>query len=317
MIQSSQSARLSTRVLVAFGCVYFFWGSTYVAIRFGVEVLPPFVLGALRYLIAGPLMLAICAARGMKLRQSWRDFGMLAAIGILMLGMGNMGLVWCEQYLSSGLAALLLAVIPVYVALFEVFLPHGEGLRARGWAGIGIGFAGLVILVWPGLREGMQGQSRQLLASIVAVVAAFAWSCGSILSRRARVSTSAFVAAAWEMLFAGVFNFGLMLLMGESFRVHFGTQAVLSIAWLVTFGSLVGYTAFIYLLDNVPVAKVSTYSYVNPIVAVILGALLLHERVVPIEYAGMAAILIAVYLVTSSKMRVAKVTVGEEVEAIG
>ena len=119
------------------------------------------------------------------------------------------------------------------------------------------------------------------------------------------------------MLFAGVFNFGLMLLMGESYRVHFGTQAVLSITWLVTFGSLVGYTAFIYLLDNVPVAKVSTYAYVNPIVAVILGALLLHERLAPIEYAGMASILIAVYLVTSSKLRSAKVTVEEEVEAIG
>ena len=135
----SQSSKLSTRVLVAFGCVYFFWGSTYVAIRFGVEVLPPFVLGSVRYLIAGPLMLAICAARGMRLRQSWRDFGMLAAIGILMLGMGNMGLVWCEQYLSSGLAALLIAAIPVYVALFEAFLPSGEGLRAKGWVGIGIG----------------------------------------------------------------------------------------------------------------------------------------------------------------------------------
>jgi drug/metabolite transporter (DMT)-like permease len=313
----SQSAKLSTRVLVAFGCVYFFWGSTYVAIRFGVEVLPPFVLGSIRYLIAGPLMLAICAARGMKLRQSPRDFGMLAAIGILMLGMGNMGLVWCEQYLSSGLAALLIAVIPVYVALFEAFLPDGEGLRAKGWVGIGIGFAGLVILVSPGLREGMHAHNGQLLGSVVAVIAAFAWTCGSILSRRARVSTSAFVAAAWEMLFAGVFNFGLMLLMGESYRVHFGTQAVLSITWLVTFGSLVGYTAFIYLLDNVPVTKVSTYAYVNPIVAVILGVLLLHERMAPIEYAGMASILIAVYLVTSSKLRVAKVTVAEEVEAIG
>ncbi len=300
---------------MAFGCVYFFWGSTYVAIRFGVEVLPPFVLASMRFLIAGPLMLAICAARGMRLRQSWRDLGMLAAIGILMLGMGNMGLVWCEQYLSSGLAALLIAVIPVFVALFEAFLPNGEGLRAKGWVGIAVGFGGLVILVSPGLREG--GHNSQLLGSAVAVFSAFAWTCGSILSRRAKVNTSAFVAAAWEMLFAGIFNFGLMWLTGGSYRTHWGTQAVLSIAWLVTFGSLVGYTAYIYLLDNVPVAKVSTYAYINPIVAVVLGALMLHERMVPIEYGGMAAILVAVYLVTSSKLKAVKMAPEEELEAIG
>lgn len=300
---------------MAFGCVYFFWGSTYVAIRFGVEVLPPFVLASMRFLIAGPLMLAICAARGMRLRQSWRDLGMLAAIGILMLGMGNMGLVWCEQYLSSGLAALLIAVIPVFVALFEAFLPNGEGLRAKGWVGIAVGFGGLVILVSPGLREG--GHNSQLLGSAVAVFSAFAWTCGSILSRRAKVNTRAFVAAAWEMLFAGIFNFGLMWLTGGSYRTHWGTQAVLSVAWLVTFGSLVGYTAYIYLLDNVPVAKVSTYAYINPIVAVVLGALMLHERMVPIEYGGMAAILVAVYLVTSSKLKAVKMAPEEELEAIG
>jgi drug/metabolite transporter (DMT)-like permease len=296
--------------------VYLFWGSTYVAIRFGVEVLSPFVLASVRFLIAGPLMLAICAVRGLPLWQSRRDFAMLAAIGVLMLGLGNMGLVWCEQYLPSGLAALLIAVVPVYVALIEAVLPHGEGLRAKGWVGIGIGFAGLLVLLSPGLREGLHSRDGQLLGSAVAVLSALAWTCGSVLSRRARVQTTAFVAAAWEMLFAGVFNFGLLLLTGGSYRVHFGTQAVLSIAWLVTFGSLVGYTAYIYLLDRMPVAKVSTYAYVNPIVAVILGALLLHERLVPIEYAGMAAILAAVYLVTSSKLQVAKRTPAEELEPI-
>lgn len=297
--------------------MYFFWGSTYVAIRFGVEVLPPFVLASMRFLIAGPLMLAICAARGMRLRQSARDMAMLAAIGILMLGLGNMGLVWCEQYLSSGLAALLIAVVPLFVALFEVFLPNGEGLRTKGWIGIGIGFIGLLILVSPSLRDGAHGVNTQLMGSAVAVFSAFAWTCGSILSRRAKVATTAFVAAAWEMLFAGIFNFLLMTFTGGSYRVHWGLQAVSSIAWLVTFGSLVGYTAYIYLLDNVPVAKVSTYAYVNPIVAVALGALLLRERMVPIEYAGMAAILVAVYLVTSSKLKSAKVVPEEELEAIG
>ncbi len=311
------STKLSPRVLIAFACVYLFWGSTYVAIRFGVEVLNPFVLAAVRFLIAGPLMLAWCAGRGMRLRQTPRDFGLLAAIGILILGIGNVGVMWAEQYLPSGLAALLVAVIPLYVALLESVLPHGERLRARGWLGIVIGFLGLVILLSPGLRTGLHSRDHQLLGAFATVVSAFAWTCGSILARRAKVATSAFVAAAWEMLFAGIFNFVVTLFPGPSYRVHFGTQAVLSIAWLVTFGSLVGYTAYIYLLEHVPVAKVSTYAYINPIVAVVLGALLLGERMVPMEYAGMAAILVAVYLVTSSKLRVAPAHLAEEVEAIG
>jgi drug/metabolite transporter (DMT)-like permease len=301
------STQLSPRILIAFGCVYFFWGSTYVAIRYGVQVLPPFVLASVRFLIAGPLMLALCAAKGLKLWQSARDFALLAAIGILMLGLGNVSLVWCEQFLPSGLAALLLAVIPLFVALFEVFLPNGEGLRAKGWVGIAIGFAGLVVLVSPGLRdfqhEGLHSASRQLVGSAVAIFAAFSWTCGSLLSRRARLSTPAFVAAAWEMVFAGWFN-ALLLLATHSYHdVHWNTQACISIAWLVTFGSIVGYTAYIYLLENVPVAKVSTYAYINPIVAVILGAIFLGERMVPIEYIGMCAIVVAVYLVTSSKLK--------------
>ena len=319
----SESARPSTRVIAAFACVYLFWGSTYVAIRFGVQVLPPFVLASARFLIAGPLMLGLCAGRGMRLRQTGRDLAMLAAIGVLMLGVGNMGLVWCEQYLPSGLAALLLAVIPIYIALFEAVLPNGEGLRAKGWAGIGIGLLGMIVLFSPALGwfspaggAARHGRNEQLMGSLVAMLAALAWSCGSILSRHAKVATSAFVAAAWEMMFAGIFNFGVMTLSGGSFRMHWRAQAVWSVAWLVTFGSLVGYTAYIYLLDHVPVAKVSTYAYVNPVIAVVLGAVLLKERMAGIEYVGMAAILAAVYLVTSSKLKAPKRAPDEELDSL-
>jgi drug/metabolite transporter (DMT)-like permease len=303
MSSMQPGAPLRTRILIAFGCVYFFWGSTYVAIRFGVEVLPPFVLASSRFLIAGPLMLGICALRGLTLRVSWRELGMLAAIGILMLGGGNMGLVWCEQYLSSGLAALIIAVIPLYVALFEAILPNGEGLRLKGWIGIGVGLAGLLVLLSPGLMDGMHGDTRQLMGAAVALGCAFSWTAGSILSRRAKLNVSPFTAAAWEMVFAGIFNLGVMFVSGDYHGTHWNRQAWVSVLYLVTFGSLVGYTAYIYLLDHVPVAKVATYAYINPIVAVILGAIFLHERMVPIEYTGMAAILIAVYLVTSSKLK--------------
>ena len=150
------------------------------------------------------------------------------------------------------------------------------------------------------------GGSRRLLGSGIAVGSAFAWACASVLSRRAKVASPAFVAAAWEMVIAGVFSWVLLVGTGGSLmHVAWSRQAVWSVAWLVTFGSLVGYTAYIYLLEHVPVAKVSTYAYINPIVAVLLGAALLGERLHAIEYAGMAFILGAVYLVTSSKLQVA------------
>ncbi len=300
------SNKLSTRVFIAFGCVYFFWGSTFVAIRYGVQVLPPFVLASARYLISGPLMLAIGLLRGMPLRQSRRDLAYLALLGVLMLSVGNMGLVWAEQYLSSGLASLLVAVIPLYVAGLEAVLPRGERLGRRGWLGTAIGLIGLLVLLSPGLLGGRHALGGQLKGSIVAVLGAFGWACGSVVSRRTKLAASAFVAAAWEMTFGGIFNFAVLTATGGSLHVHFGRQAVQSLAWLVVFGSLVGYTAFVYLLEHVPVAKVATYAYVNPIVAVALGSTILGERLVPIEYAGMLAILAAVYLVTSGGVRPAK-----------
>ncbi len=303
MPSAAHAAQLRTRILIAFACVYFFWGSTYVAIRFGLEVLPPFVLASSRFLIAGPLMLALCATRGVSLRLSRRELLLLAAIGILMLGLGNMGLVYCEQYLSSGLAALIIAIVPLYVAIFEAILPNGERLRTKGWIGVAIGLAGLLVLLSPGITESRHGDTRQLFGGAVALGCAFAWTAGSVLSRRARLAVSPFAAAAWEMLFAGIFNTAVMLLSGDYHGAHWNARAWSSVLYLVTFGSLVGYTAYIYLLDHVPVAKVATYAYINPIVAVILGAIFLHERMVAIEYLGMAAILIAVYLVTSSKLR--------------
>ncbi len=298
----TKSDRLSPRILIAFACVYFFWGSTYVAIRFGVEVLPPFVLGASRYIASGLLMLAFCAVRGISLRLTGREAWTQAAIGILMLTGGNVGLMYAEKTLPSGLSSLIIAVVPIYVALFEALMPSGEGLRTRGWIGIATGFLGLLILLSPGLRQSRSGNTGQLIGALLCLGCALSWTAGSILARRSRMSTSPVASAGWQMLLAGLFNGLIMLLLGDGRGVHWNLQASAAVLYLITFGSLVGYTAYIYLLEHVPVAKVSTYAYINPIVAVLLGALFLHEHMVPIEYAGMAAILIAVWLVTSSRL---------------
>ena len=303
----TQTSTQSNRILLCFACVYLFWGGTYLAMRFGVEVLPPFLLASTRFMIAGPLMLALCLLKGISIRPgSLRELGILAAIGILMLACGNTAAIWAEQYIPSGLAALLVAAIPLFAALIEFFLPHGEGLSSRGWTGIVIGLAGLGLLVSPSLAASRHGDSRQLIAAAVILTGAFAWTGGSVLSRHATVRLSAFAAAGWEMFIAGLFNTGIMAATRGYHGAQWGFTAWASIFYLVVFGSLVTYTAYLYLLDHVAVPKVATYAYVNPMIAVIVGAIFLKERLSSIEYAGMAAILLAVFLVTSSKLKSGK-----------
>jgi drug/metabolite transporter (DMT)-like permease len=316
VLSSTGKQTHSTRILFCFASVYLFWGGTYLAMRFGVEVLPPFVLGSTRFLISGPLMLAFCLARGISIRTTRREFALLVAIAVLMLVGGNTTVIWVEQYLPTGLEALLVAAVPLYAALIEIVLPHGEGLSLGGWTGLGIGLAGLLLLVWPGLHASLHGNHTQLIAIVVSLLGTFCWTSGSVLSRHANLRISGFAAAGWEMLFAGLLNTVIMLNTGGYHGSHWGMKAWLSIAYLVVFGSLVTYTAYIYLLDHVAVPKVATYAYINPMIAVLLGALFLSERLAPIEYAGMAAILLAVFLVTSSKLKSGKPAAEIELAAV-
>jgi drug/metabolite transporter (DMT)-like permease len=161
----------------------------------------------------------------------------------------------------------------------------------------------LAALVGPSLSSGLAGDSTRLIALAVLLAGAFSWTVGSILSRRARLPVNSFVAAAWEMLIAGALCTGMGTVMGGWSQFHLNAASVGSLAYLVTGGSLLGYTGFIYLLEHVPVAKVASYSYVNPMVAVLLGIFLLHERPEPTEFAGMAAIVVAVFLLTTAQVK--------------
>jgi len=300
---STQNSSNSTRILISFICIYFFWGSTYLAIRYGLNELPPVVMASTRFLISGSILLVLCAIRRMRMWPTLREFGVLAIIGVLMLGCGNTAVLWSELYLSTGLAALLVAGIPLFAALIEMFLPNGEGLPSRGWMGIIIGFIGLAFLVSPSLRNSFHGDSRQIIATGIILAGAFCWTAGSVISRRSTIHISGFAAAGWQMLFGGIFNTAIMFSAGGYRGSHWDIEAWSSIFYLVIFGSLTGYTAYIYLLNHVAVSKVTTYAYVNPVIAVILGAIFIHERFVTAEYIGMASILLAVFLVTSSKLK--------------
>jgi drug/metabolite transporter (DMT)-like permease len=300
------------QILASFSCIYLFWGGTFLAMRYGVEVLPPFVLGSARYLIAAPMLLALSAVLRQKMWPNRQEMGRLAIIGVLMLGCGNTTVIWAEQYIPSGLAALLVASIPLYAALIEVVMPRGEGLPVMGWIGVFLGFAGMVVLLWPGLRSGLRGDSREILVSLVTLGGALCWTAASVISRRSRFRISGMASAGWQMVFGGLFNIGLMVVSGGYHGAQWNRQAWGSIAYLVIFGSLITYTAYIYLLDNVAVSKVATYAFVNPVIAVVLGSIFLHERFVAVEYVGMAGILLAVFLVTSSKTKSGKPTLVDE-----
>jgi len=300
---SGRKAASTASIVLAFASVYFFWGSTYAAIRIGGADMPALLLAGTRFLIAGAILLGWCRWRGLQLVWPAKTMVMLGLVGLLLLGCGNVGLVFAERTVPSGLASLVWAVTPLYVALIEMVLPGGEPLPMRGWLGLLLGFGGLVVLLWPSLHNGLSGD-RTLLWSIAALLGgALSWAVGSLVSRRARLKVNTLVAAAWQMLIAGVFCTLLGTVLGDWPQFHLTGSAAGSLAWLITGGSLLGYTAYIYLIEHVPVGKVASNAYVNPAVAVLLGILLLHERPGPSEFAGMAAIVVAVFLLTTATVK--------------
>ncbi|AFL87008.1 putative permease, DMT superfamily [Terriglobus roseus DSM 18391] len=296
-------------LLLAFGCVYFFWGSTFVAIRYGVQYLTPGFVSGFRYLAAGAMLLLVLPMRGVSVRINRRDLVRALVLGLLMLTGNNVLLGWAEMYVTAGYAALLTASVPILIAMCESLIPGGAPLNRMGWAGSALGLAGLIVLLAPVLRHGLVlhhgGNAEHALAlgTMVLVVGIACWVVGSLLSGRWPSKLDPFVGAAWQMLFAGTANVLIGTAAGGWHTARWTPGVFVALAWLAIFGSLVGYTAYTYLLHHVPVAKVATYAYVNPIVAVVLSALFLHEGLHGSQWVAMAIILVAVAIVTASKSK--------------
>jgi drug/metabolite transporter (DMT)-like permease len=283
-----------------FGLVYLFWGSTYLGIDIAVEHIPPALMCATRFTIAGIIMLAYCLATGENIRYSPRKLVQLAIIGNLLLMGGNLTLAYSEQYIPSGLAAMLVASIPLWFLVLDSLLLGHTRLSGRSLAGLALGFTGTLVLLWPQLRATGQIGQRQLWWSVALIAGAMSWAFGSVLSKKWQSGRPTFAATAWQVFFAGIGNSIFAFLNHDSARVTWTPRGIGAVAYLVVGGSIIGYTAYIYILSHAPTAKVSTYAYVNPIVAIFLGWLVLHETVDRYVLAGSAIVIASVALVTSA-----------------
>lgn len=290
-------------VILAFGLVYLFWGSTYLAIDIAVQTIPPALMCGLRFSIAGVVMLAVCAATGRRIRYSARQIALAAVVGILLLMGGNLTLSWAELSVPSGLAALIIAITPLWFLVLDSLLLGDHHISWRGKAGLGLGMMGLFVLFWPQLHSTSALGRKELWASLGLIGGSFSWALGSVLSKRWQSGMDVFSATAWQVTAAGAGNFLFALALGDFSRVTWTTRGLSAVLYLVVCGSWVGYTAYIWLLEHVPTSKVSTYAYVNPVVAVFLGWLILHERVDRFIVMGSAIVVLAVILVTSAKVK--------------
>jgi drug/metabolite transporter (DMT)-like permease len=282
------------RAWFAWSLVCVIWGTTYLAIKIALESIPPFLMGGIRYAIAGAILAIWLAATGrpLPLRGS---LARLAVLGFFMLTLGNGGVVWGEQYLSSGLTAVVIATTPFWMVGVDAAL-GADRLRLRQVIGLAVGLSGIVILVWPDLALG--GNTRQVLWGILALqIACCGWAIASSYTRRHVVSSDVMGAASLQMLFGGGFLVLLGLLVGEASALSFTPRTTAALVYLLLAGSLVAFAAYSYALRHLPVAVVSLYTYINPVIAVALGTLLLGEPFHVSMLIGGAVIAIGILIV--------------------
>jgi drug/metabolite transporter (DMT)-like permease len=272
------------------------WGTTYLAIRVAIETIPPLLMAGFRWTAAGGIIVAALSIRRERIPPPvhWPAF---IVLGVLLMGLGNGGVVWAEQTLPSGLTAVLVADVPFWMVGIERFMRDSEPLTVRRVAGLIVGFGGIVLLVWPELQF---GNSPAVVLGVVATqLACVGWAIGSSYARRRHADENVLAAAALQMLFGGVILAVAGLTRGEWGMLAFSNRSVTALVYLIIAGSIGGFSAYAYALKHLPVATVSLYAYVNPVIAVLLGTLILNEPMSPRLVVAGAIVLIGMALVKS------------------
>ena len=298
-LMSLHSTRPRWLILACFLAVYGIWGSTYLAIRMSIETLPPFLMAGLRFFLAGVLLYAWLRATGSP-APTGRQWRTAAVQGFLLLTAGNSVIVWAEQWVPSSLAALIVCTQPVWFALTDWLRPGGKAPRAMTWAGIAVGLLGVLWLIAAATGVGT-GTGRDIPLLLAVLAACVCWSAGSVLGRQWEKPASALTEAAMQMICGGTASLIVAAIRQEGAQFHWSAvshRSLLAFGYLVVFGSWIAYSAYVYLLQVCSPSRVSTYAYVNPIIAVLLGALLAGERVTPAMGAAGALTICGVVLLT-------------------
>jgi drug/metabolite transporter (DMT)-like permease len=307
---------MTTLVLVAFAAVYVVWGSTYLAIRIGIESFPPLILAGLRHITAGLILYPFVRWKtGFKpTATNWRA---AVVTGFLLMFAGNGGVSWAEQTVPSGIAALLVATVSLWLVIVDWLRPGGVKPALRVVIGLLIGFAGLALLVGPAHLGGSERVDPR--GAAVLVVASLAWACGSLYSKHGGMPSSAMLGVAMQSLTGGVILLVVGLFVGEYHALHLGAISMrswLALAYLIVFGSGIGFSAYLYILQKSTAARVGTYPFVNPVVALFLGWLILGETITMRTVIAAAIILTAVILVITAPHR-APAPIAKTVSASG
>lgn len=288
------------RLVIAFAAVYIIWGSTYLAIRWAIETMPTFLMAGVRFLVAGAVLYVWGRWRGAPkpTPANWRDAAVIG--GLLLLG-GNGGVVWAEQYVASGLAALLVATEPLWVVLLDWARPGGMRPTGGEILGLVLGFGGVVLLIGP---TNVGAAHVHPLGALALIGATLSWATGSLYSRRAKLPHAPFLTTGMNMLAGGALLMVAGTMSGQWAGVQVGAislKSVLALLYLILFGAIVGFTAYLWILKQATLATASTYAYVNPVVAVFLGWALAGEPVTPRILAAASVIVGSVVIITLAR----------------
>lgn len=282
------------RAYLAWVSICLIWGTTYLAIRIGVQDFPPVLFAGLRWLIAGPALIVILKLRGYKL-PTLKDIEHLALIGILLIGFGNGLVVFAEQWVPSGLTALLLSTEPLWIVGVESLLPGSPGLNLKIVVGMLLGLTGVISIFGNNLSAIMNTQ--YLIGILGLMLGVLGWSSGTLYSKYKKIFVHPLMGAAVQMTIAGIGLSLLGVIIGECSYLHLTQNGVLSFLYLVVFGSFIAYASYIYAVAKLPISIVATYAYVNPVIALFLGWLVLDETLDSTIIIGAIIILIGVYTV--------------------